>query len=206
MCVKSLDYTQICSVGFSPIARPKERTATVLEKIDKWVYKLAKYVAVLGGLVLVAVAIMTTISIIGRAFIFAGLRPIRGDFELVEAGIAFAVFAFMPWCHLKKGHASVEVFTTKFPPRVNAAIDMVADVILALVAMLLAWRHYDGMLSKMQYNETTFILRFPSWWAYAICLVGLITWIIVGSWSAFKDARMVLTGHTFASADAGAAK
>lgn len=168
-------------------------------------FNLAKYVAILGGLVLVAVAVMTSISIIGRALIPLGLHPIRGTYELIEAGIAFAVFAFMPWCHLKKGHASVEVFTTKFPDRVNAAIDMIADLILALVAILLTWKLYDGMLAKMQYNETTFILRFPIWWAYAVCLVGLVTWIIVGAWSAFKDGRMVLTGRTFDTGETGAA-
>lgn len=177
----------------------------MLEKVDRWVFNLAKFVAILGGLVLVSVAIMTTVSIVGRALIPIGLHPIRGDFELVEAGIAFSIFAFMPWCHLKKGHASVEVFTVKFPARVNAAIDMVADLILALVAILLTWRHYEGVLGKMQYNETTFILRFPIWWAYAVCLIGLITWIIVGSWSAFKDARKVLTGNELPSAGAGAA-
>lgn len=177
----------------------------MLEKIDKWVFNLAQYVALLGGLVLVAVAIMTTISIVGRALIPIGLHPIRGDFELVEAGIAFALFCFMPWCHLKKGHASVEVFTTKLPDRVNAGIDMVADLILAFIAILLTWRLYEGMLSKMQYNETTFILRFPIWWAYAACLVGLVTWIIVGAWSAFKDGRMVMTGRTFGPNETGAA-
>lgn len=166
----------------------------MLEKIDTWIYRLAKYVAVLGGLVLIAVAIMTTISIIGRAFIFAGLRPIRGDFELVEAGVAFAICSFLPWCHLQKGHANVEVFTHRLPARVNAVIDMVSSIILALMAMLLTWRHYDGVLGKMKYNETTFILRFPVWWAYAACLVGLGAWIIVGSWAAFKDAKKVIDG------------
>lgn len=174
----------------------------MFEQIDRAVFRLAKTVAILGGLVLVCVAIMTSVSIIGRSLIWAGLTPIRGDFELVEAGVAFAVFAFMPWCHLKKGHASVEVFTVGFPLRVNAAIDMVADLVLTLMAILLTWRHYEGVLSKMQYNETTFILRFPVWWAYAVCLLGLVTWIIVGLWSAMKDANAVLTGHEFADGSA----
>ncbi|MEZ5836913.1 MAG: hypothetical protein R3D03_14460 [Geminicoccaceae bacterium] len=36
--------------------------------------------ALLGGTVLVAMIVLTSVSIIGRALIFAGLGPVPGDF------------------------------------------------------------------------------------------------------------------------------
>ncbi|MBA5764788.1 TRAP transporter small permease, partial [Vibrio sp. 404] len=51
---------------------------------------LARAMAYGGGLVLVAIAVITVASIIGRALIRLGLGPITGDFELVEAGCAVA--------------------------------------------------------------------------------------------------------------------
>jgi hypothetical protein len=35
------------------------------------------------------------------------------------------------------------------------------------VLILISWRLYEGLLSKMSNGETTFLLQFPIWWAYA---------------------------------------
>lgn len=151
-------------------------------QLGGWVERLARVVAVLGGLVLVAVALMTVVSITGRAFLFAGLRPIPGDFEMVEAGTVFVVCAFLPWCQLTRGHATVAIFTDMLPDGVNRVLDLIADALLFATAIIVTWRHLYGLLDKMAYNETTFILRFPIWWSYAGAMLGLITWIIVAAW------------------------
>jgi hypothetical protein len=50
-----------------------------------------------GAFVLVLLAAMSVVSIAGRALSGLGLGPVPGDFELVEAGTALAVFCFLPW-------------------------------------------------------------------------------------------------------------
>src|SRR5690606_10929070 len=97
---------------------------------------------------------------------------IPGDFELVEALTAFAVFAFLPWCQLQRGHASVDVFTRALPLRVNRAIDLVAEIVMTLVVLLIAWRLWHGMADKQRYHETSFILQFPLWWGFAAAFVA----------------------------------
>jgi hypothetical protein len=47
------------------------------------VHALAKWLAIAGGVVLVAITVMTSFSIIGRALSWVGLGPVPGDFELV---------------------------------------------------------------------------------------------------------------------------
>ena len=44
--------------------------------------------AILGGLVLSALILLICVSIVGRTI---GIGPINGDYELVEAGIAFSI-------------------------------------------------------------------------------------------------------------------
>lgn len=131
---------------------------------------LAKTLAILGGFVLFVMIIITCISIFGRAFIFLGLAPISGDFELVEAGSAFAVFAFLPWCQLNRGHASVDIFTNFLPKSANRWIDFIAEILMGFAIIIIAWKLWDGTISKSKYGETTFILQFPIWWAYAASL------------------------------------
>ncbi len=157
----------------------------------KFVYSLARLMALGGGLVLAALVLMTTASIVGRALIPFGLAPIPGDFELVEMGIAFAVFAFLPWCQLQRGHATVELFTSKMGVRANAVLDSVSDILMFFVAGLLTWRLYLGMLDKRSYFETTFILQTPMWWGYAAALVGACCFTVVCAYCAIRSTASV---------------
>jgi TRAP-type C4-dicarboxylate transport system permease small subunit len=152
------------------------------ERIDRWIGSLARLTALAGGLVLTAIIIITVISVSGRALVFAGLGPIPGDFELVEAGTAFAVFAFLPWCHYQRGHAVVEVLTMHFSDSANRLIDIVANFTMLAFAIIICWRHWLGTLDKRSYSETTFILQFPIWWAYAAGLFGAVVFVIVAAW------------------------
>ena len=92
--------------------------------------------AVLGGIVLSFLILLTCVSIIGRSLngifhsdfmeriapgfsrlvIDIGVGPVNGDFELVEAGVAFAIFAFIPLCQVTAGHASVDILTNQSFP------------------------------------------------------------------------------------------
>ena len=175
----------------------------IIERSSRPIRTLATSLAVAGGMVLVLLALLTGLNIIGRAFIWAGLKPIRGDVELVETGIAFAVAAFMPWCQLRRAHASVTLFADRWGVRTNALLDLVSDTFLTLIAALLMWRHAYGLLDKVQYGETTFILQFPIWWGYAGVAIGLCVWIIVGAWTMAADVQALIDGKA-ARSGAGA--
>lgn len=155
--------------------------------------KLALLVAILGGVALALIALITLVSVTGRALIPLGLKPLRGQFELVEALTVFAVCAFLPWAHLKRAHASVAIFTDQLGHQTNKIIDLLSDALLFALATLITWRHIAGLTDKMTYGETTFLLRIPLWWAYAACLVGLIMWVIVGLWATANSAVQIST-------------
>ncbi len=151
-------------------------------RIGRFIEGLTRITALAGGLVLTILIVVTVVSVGGRALVFAGLAPIPGDFELVEAGTAFAVFAFLPWCHLNRGHAVVEILTMHFSTRANRFIEVIANLLMLIFAALICWRHWLGTIDKASYGETTFILQFPIWWAYAAGLVGAVVFVIVAAW------------------------
>ena len=148
---------------------------------------LARVMAILGGLALTALILITVVSVSGRALVFAGLGPVPGDFELVEVGTAFAVFSFLPWCHLTRNNASVDILTNFFSTRINLYIDVVVDILMFVIAVIIAWRHWLGTLDKTLYGETTFILQFPIWWAYAASMVGAAVFVIVAAWCMMRS-------------------
>lgn len=192
--------------------------------MQRFMNALARGMAMLGGAVLTFLILLTCLSVLGRAIntllhssfaesilggltktlLDTGVGPITGDFELVEAGIAFSIFAFIPFCQITAGHASVDIFTSALPVRVNRFISMVAEILFALVLILIAWRLYDGMLSKMRYNETTFLLQFPIWWAYAISFVASIVSAMVSVYMAVVRIAEFFRNTTIIHAGTGA--
>lgn len=180
-------------------------------RIMEW---LARTLAVIGGLVLTALVLLTCISVIGRggntlghsdfmagvlpgvADMLKHLGPVTGDFELVEAGIAFTIFAFLPICQLHGGHATVDVFTNMMPKRFNRIIVAFWEVVLALVLVLISWRLFEGLLSKMSNGETTYLIQFPIWWAFAASFVASVAAAVVGVYCAIaRVAGMITGGH-----------
>lgn len=159
----------------------------VRHSIERMLERLAAALAIGGGAVLVALTAATVISISGRALNWAGLGPIPGDYELVEAGTAFAIFAFLPWCQLKRGHVTVDLFLARFGPRANAAIDVVSNILMTGVCALICWRLWLGLLDKKAYGETTFILQFPLWWPYAAAMVGAVFAILVSAYTVWRS-------------------
>jgi TRAP-type C4-dicarboxylate transport system permease small subunit len=135
-----------------------------------------------GSVMLVLIAGMTVLSIIGRTLSFAGLGPVRGDFELVEAGTAFAVFCFMPWCHLKGGHAVVDMFWKSYPPAMRRVIEILCNALMFVVWVLLVWRMGLALHDYKSNGEVSFILQMPVWWGYAASMVAAVIGCVAYLW------------------------
>ena len=178
---------------------------------------LARTLALIGGLVLLVLVILTCLSVLGRglntlghaswlialspslakALLATGVSPITGDFELVEAGIAFAIFAFLPICQLHGGHATVDVFTRTLGVGGNRAIQAFWEIVLALAILLLTWRLFEGLVGKYNNGETTFLLQFPVWWAYCASFLASLIAALVSLYCAFARIAEVATGASY---------
>lgn len=156
--------------------------------------RLARAFAVVGGVVLIGLVVLIVASIVGRSLL--GLGPVPGDYELAEAGIGFAVFAFFPWCQVNRGHATVDVFTAGLGERANRLIDIVSELLMTLVLALIAWRLVAGTLDKARYGETSFILQFPVWWAFAAASVAAVAAAFVSAVMLGVRVREVATGRS----------
>jgi len=155
---------------------------------------LAQVMALLGGAILLCVVVLTVISIVGRVFVplDIGIGPIRGIYDITEFGIAAAIFAFMPWCQYQRSHAAVDLFKPAYPDAMNRILDVIMDVGILIVATLVAWRLYLGMLDKQRYGETTLIAQLPVWQGYAMALVGAVAFALIAAFCVIRSARTVI--------------
>lgn len=192
-------------------------------QIHRFMMTLARAMAILGGIVLSALILLTCLSVLGRgintflhwslietympglskSLLATGVGPILGDYEIVEAGIAFAIFAFMPLCQITAGHATVDLFTQNLPNVVNRVLTAVIEIIFAAVLILISLRLYEGMLSKIRYNETTLLLQLPTGWSYAIALAASVLTAIIGVYMALVRIYELFTARTIVHSAGG---
>lgn len=153
--------------------------------------RIARGLALAGGLVLIALVAVTCVSIVGRSLVplDIGIGPIRGIYDVTEIGMAAAIFAFLPWCHLEKGHATVDLFEPSMPTWLNRTLDLVFNAGMLLVAVVGSWRLYLGMLDKMRFGETTLIAQIPVWYGYAAGLIGAAGFVIVAAFCVWRTLR-----------------
>ena len=126
--------------------------------------------ALLGGVLLMIVALMNTWSVISLAAL--GF-PVPGDFELVEIGVAVAAFSFLPYCQLKGANVTADIFTARVSRWWVALFTLLAAIVAAFFSVLLLWRMSDGMVSYVRYEEVTTILNIPLWIAFPPILASL---------------------------------
>ena len=126
--------------------------------------------ALLGGLLMLGVALMTSWS---AAAGWAFGKPLPGDVELVEMLTAVSVFMFLPYCQLTGANVTADLFTAKAGARTVALLTLLGAAVALAFSLLLLWRMYEGLLDYRKYVETTTILKIPIWYAYLPALVSL---------------------------------
>jgi len=140
----------------------------------------------LGGVLAFSVAAMQLSSILMRATIS---RPIGGDVELTQFGIAMSISLCLPWCQTKRANIIVDFFTQRLSERGNSVLDSAGALLLAAMCALLAWRTGVGAISVYEARETSMILGLPMWWVYASLAPGLALTALVALVQAVDRAR-----------------
>jgi TRAP-type C4-dicarboxylate transport system permease small subunit len=153
-------------------------------RLGRALQRAATGVALLGGLVLFALTLLTVISVVGRAVFNA---PIPGDFELVELGMAVAIFAFLPYCQIVRGNVIVDLFTSRASTRTKALLDGVGNLLYTAIAALLTWRVALGGIEIRSYRETTMVLQVPVWWGYVPAVAFLTFLTIVCAYTVWRS-------------------
>ncbi len=174
--------------------------------------RLAQILAYGGGFILIALSIMTVISVVGRYLTGFGLGPIKGDFEMVEMGCAVAIFSFLPLAQMKRAHVTVDIFISVLPARIKCLLGLVGDILIAVVAYVMVWRFWLsfgekfphgspefrnalGMGSPPFFPETTYELELEIWMPYALALIGAAFFFVVSLYTVWRALNWTLDGQ-----------
>ena len=137
---------------------------------------LARLCAVLAGVILTGITLVTCVSLIGRNTIGVTLV---GDYELTAVAAGAAVALFLPWCQVRRENIIVDFFTARMSEQVNARLDRFGSLVLATVMLLLAWRTTVGGISAFNANSSTMMLGFPEWIVYALMVPPMVLTAVI---------------------------
>jgi TRAP-type C4-dicarboxylate transport system permease small subunit len=156
---------------------------------------LAKACAVLAGLLLTTITLMTCVSVVGRNTVG---WTIAGDFELSGFAAGAAVALFLPLCQLRRGNIMVDFFTAKATAATQDRLDRFGAGLLALAMGLMTWRTAIGGINAWTSGSGSMMLGLPEWLVYVglVPALALTTWIAaVQAWHGF-DTKQTGTEQT----------
>ena len=145
--------------------------------------QLARFCAVLAGVLLTGITLMTCVSLIGRNT--TGWTLV-GDFELTGVATGAAIALFMPWCQVRRGNIIVDFFTAKASEATNDRLDRFGAVLLALCFALLAWRTTLGGLNSFNSHSETQMRGFPEWVVYAAMVPPFVLTAVIAFWQSVQ--------------------
>ncbi len=132
--------------------------------------RMAKLCAILAGVLLTVITLMTCVSLIGRN---TTGWTIVGDIELTASAAGAAVALFMPWCQLRRANIIVDFFTTRASEATQLQLDRFGAFLMACVMALMCWRSAVGGLSAWNSRSGSMMLGFPDWIVYAFMVPPL---------------------------------
>lgn len=151
--------------------------------ILKLLEKLAKFCAILAGLLLTGITLMTCVSVLGRN---TTGNTLVGDFELTGVAAGAAIALFLPWCQMKRGNIIVDFFTAKASEQTISSLDRLGALLLGLAMLLLAWRTTLGGLNAYSTQSGTMMLGFPEWIVYCGMVPPIALTALIGLWQAVR--------------------
>lgn len=147
----------------------------------KILQSLAKLSAILAGVLLTVITLMTCASLIGRNTV--GITLV-GDFELTGIATGAAIALFMPWCQLKRGNIIVDFFTTKAHAKVIDGLDRLGALLVALVFALLAWRTTLGGINAYTTGSSSMMMGLPEWIVYVAMVPPFVLTTLIALYQA----------------------
>lgn len=128
--------------------------------------------------------LLTVADVALRAFFN---RPIHGTYELIELGLACAIFVALPAVFLRDEHLVVDVVDSLAPKRVVRMLDLFGALASLAVLGVMFWRMVPLARDMQEFGDVTADLSLPKiiYWVPVLLGVGasaLATLVYILRW------------------------
>lgn len=127
----------------------------------------------LGATVIFLMMMVVTVAVVSRAL----GSPIVGDVEIVQLLMVVVIMMALGGVESEKGHVSIGLIVDRFPPRVQALLDVLAVVLTVLVTFTVSLVHFRvawTYLTERPFSSD--LLSIPLYPFKIIIAIGFLLW------------------------------
>ena len=142
-----------------------------MRRVGRVLERFALAVLLIGGAGMLTAMFIGTADVVGTQFFG---WPVPGAKEITESTMVLIVFGALTYAQIRRSHIRVELVYTHTGPRVQAAMDVVADLVAIVFFGLLFWQAVNEAAFSWQIDESADgLIRFPLYPAGWILVAGV---------------------------------
>ncbi|HEX5390705.1 MAG TPA: TRAP transporter small permease [Burkholderiaceae bacterium] len=167
--------------------------ATSSKKASTMKQRIENLLATVFGAIFLLLSAVVTVETLSRKLFnisLQGADELGGYALAVGSTIAFSLAL------MGRNHIRVDVFHEHFPKRMQAALNWLAIVSLALFGVFIAWIAFKVIGDTLQYGSTAQTpWATPLIWPQSVWYAGLVVFALVAVGYAVHATRLLLGGH-----------
>ncbi len=139
-----------------------------MQGLHNLVYRIAQWMAVLGGLVLTFMMLITVTDVVLR---FVG-RPITGTYELVFLGGAVVIGCAIPLTSLENAHVNVDFLLESCSKKTRSVAAIITKLLGMAFFFFLGWNLFrlgTTLYSKEEVSLTLHVPIYPVAYVLGVC-------------------------------------
>lgn len=152
----------------------------MINQLENYARRVSNWLAIVGLLGLVALALMTITSVLSRWLLSHPLEWVEDVYRLL---IAVVVASFFPSAYAQRGHIAIEFLSLILSERGRKVVAIFAAIVTFLFTIVLSWQLVLYTLEVWETGETTWLHGYSvtPWWmaATALMLVAIPVQLIV---------------------------
>lgn len=132
------------------------------------------------------------ISVVARGFNF----PILGDVELVQLSLVVMIMFGLSYAESENAHINIGLVVDRLPLRVQAALDILGNILVVVVSWVFAWVFYHSAMKEMTEQVIkSDLLSIPEFPFKFIIAIGTLLWGLVSLFKIISAVLKLITGN-----------
>lgn len=130
----------------------------LVKGFEKKVHRVCRVSNAIAAALLFLLMVLGAADVIGRYLLDA---PIIGTSERGQIILALMVFLSWGYTQINKGHVNVELFISKFPPRIGTVTNFITTLFMLVFTILIVWQSALMAVEAHNSGEKIYVIHWP---------------------------------------------